>query len=254
MITSFLSTLAAAVVQAYTSTTGYYTFEITEFAKEALEEPEKGWDAIEDVTIVFHGAGGQDQYTNELMVNLGKESRKGKSYVVMIDWYDYSQKILKASFEGQRVGKLIAQKILDDAKSMKNLHVIGISVGAFAADSIVSEVKQLLSEENKSDSVYAQLTLLDPFTQRGIIGIKYGADNFGKTADYAQQFLNTDDPVPSTNKPLPYCAVTDVTQLRPTDIFGHDWPLIYYSRSNELGFVSKRGRSDIGSVRFVSKN
>lgn len=63
------------------------------------------------------------------MVNLGKESRKGKSYVVMIDWYDYSQKILKASFEGQRVGKLIAQKILDDAKSMKNLHVIGISVG-----------------------------------------------------------------------------------------------------------------------------
>ena len=41
IIISLLSTLISAVAQAYTSATGYYTFEITEFAKEALEEPDE---------------------------------------------------------------------------------------------------------------------------------------------------------------------------------------------------------------------
>ena len=30
-------------------------------------------------------------------------------------------------------------------------------------------------------------------------------------ADFAEHFLNTDDVVPSTNVPLPYCHVYDVT-------------------------------------------
>ena len=35
--------------------------------------------------------------------------------------------------------------------------------------------------------------------------------NFGRDADFAEQFLNTDDIAPSTNEPLPLCYCYDVT-------------------------------------------
>ena len=155
---------------------------------------------------------------------------------------------------------------------LESVHCIGISVGGFAANACIAELNrrrlQLRSKSksntnvvssssssssspslsSSSPSPFLKLTLLDPFTSRGAIPIpsayKYGANNFGKTADCAIQYLNTDDPVPTTNEPLPLCACVDVTALRPrgdnsvgsgsvgdeSEIFGHDWPLVYYSR------------------------
>jgi len=206
------------------------------------------------VTLIFHGAGGQDNYTDELLRNLSKKENGKKSFVSIIDWSDLSSNLLKATSNGQEVGKQSAMKLFSKANNLKKLHVVGISVGAFAANSCVSRVKQLLEENNEPvNSIYVQLTLLDPFTQRGLIGFNYGNKVFGTTADYAQQFLNTDDPVPSTNSPLKYCAVTDVTQVRPPDIFGHDWPLVYYSQSSDIGFLSKSNQLATGTVRTITK-
>ena len=61
------------------------------------------------------------------------------------------------------------------------------------------------------DEPHVRLTLLDPFTSRGVWGSTYGQDNFGLDVDFAEQFLNTDDPVPITNDPLPLCSCVDVT-------------------------------------------
>ena len=224
------------------------------------------WNEIEDVTLVFHGAGGQDMYTDELMKNL-KDLSSSITYEAIMDWSDISSNLLQASFNGQRYGRIVASQLVDEAKlfnvkngrgkqKLKTLHIIGISVGAFAADAAVNQFKYLIGDDSDT---HVQLTLLDPFSQRGVIGLNYGSKEFGKSADYAQQFLNTvranliliptrftplltfliekDDPVPSTSEPLSNCACFDVTSQRPDEIFGHDWPLVYYSRSTRLGIV-----------------
>ena len=221
---------------------------------------------VEEVTLVFHGAAGQDQYTDELMARLRARCASKTQYVAMIDWSALSSNILQASFSGQRVGREAARRLLercctggDDKRNLKRVHLIGISVGAFAADEACAAIKNQLGE-----NVQCQLTLLDPFQQRGVVGTGYGNANFGKTADYAIHYLNTDDPVPSTNDPLAkYCAVVDVTKLRPEEIFGHDWPLVYYSGiekrrqniggGNVLGFVPEEDRLAPGTVIVADK-
>ena len=87
-------------------------------------------------------------------------------------------------------------------------------------------------EETTTPAVeyYVQETLLDPLCARGIWDLTYGVRQFGRAADYAQQFYNTDDPVPFTNTPLTGAAVVDVTPVRPPAVFGHDWPLVYYTQ------------------------
>lgn len=209
------------------------------------EDLPKNWELIDDVTIVFHGAGGQDLYTDELMSRL-KAGRKDNSFVAMIDWSDLSKDLLQASFNGQRLGRCVASELIQRSKAnispsnLKNVHVIGISVGAFAADSFVTKLKEEMNKGN--NKLFAQLTLLDPFSQRGVLGYNYGNKMFGASANYAQQFLNTDDPVPSTNTPLSRCVCIDVTSLRPENIFGHDWPLVYFSRSDCIGIVPEKRR------------
>ena len=158
------------------------------------EDLPKNWELIEDVTIVFHGAGGQDLYTDELMSKL-KAGRKDNSFVAMIDWSDLSKDLLQASFNGQRLGRYVASELIQRSEAnkspsnLKNVHVIGISVGAFAADAFVTKLKEETNKEN--NKLFAQLTLLDPFSQRGVLGYNYGNKMFGASANYAQQFLNT---------------------------------------------------------------
>ena len=228
------------------------------------------WRGMEEVTLVFHGAAGQDQYTDELMANLRAKCAGSKTqHAAMIDWSALSSNILQASFNGQRVGRETARRLLercnggnmntDAACRLKAVHLIGISVGAFAADEACAAIKS----SRLGNSITCQLTLLDPFQQRGVIGTGYGNANFGKTADYAIHYLNTDDPVPSTNEPLTkHCSVVDITNLRPEKLFGHDWPVVYYGgiekRRNGagggiLGIVPEKDRLAPGTVIVANK-
>ncbi|GMH59568.1 hypothetical protein TL16_g02858 [Triparma laevis f. inornata] len=194
-------------------------------------------------TIVFHGAGGEDSFTNELMQRLKKDNQ---DYNHIYNWSNYSTNLFKAAFNAQAIGSHVASEILKS--EVDNIHIIGISVGSFAADSCCKRIKSL--GENKN----VQLTLLDPFTQRGVFGVGWGVREFGKSADYSQQFFNTDDPVPSTNEPLQNCAVFDVTQAKERqgedkDIFGHDWPLVYFARYwGDTGVVEEGRRIKRGEV------
>ncbi|GMH64111.1 hypothetical protein TrRE_jg13028 [Triparma retinervis] len=158
-----------------------------------------------DATVVFHGAGGPDQYTDSLMG--------------------------------------------------RNIHIIGISVGAFAADATISRLRKYIDQHPNAPKINLQLTLLDPFTQRGIFGVNWGIKNFGRNADYAQQYLNTDDPVPSTNEPCDNCAVFDVTNTSKRkkvdgEIFGHDWPLVHYTKyAKHVAMVDDSDKIARGTVK-----
>ncbi|VEU37668.1 unnamed protein product [Pseudo-nitzschia multistriata] len=212
------------------------------------------WSHVEHATIVFHGAGGEDSYTNELMKRLDAAAESSSSglqnhYNHIVDWSQNSANILQASYNGQQIGRIAARELLEQAtapnNSLKTIHFIGISVGAFSADAAVNEVKKNFQNSNSIEAPFVQLTLLDPFQQLGIFGVSYGNKTFGKSADYAQQYLNTDDSVPSTNKPLQNTVCYDVTNLRPESVFGHDWPLVYYARSDHCGkiMINDQGKS-----------
>ena len=228
-----------------------------------------------DITIIFHGAGGQDSNTDELLKVLRSGSARN-SFVKMVDWSKDSADILKASIKGSSIGKTLGNQLKDilqkqsesssnsateTSTEIRNVHIIGISVGAFSANEMVQTLDSTLHPSLRRN-IFLQLTLLDPFQQKAVLGFKYGKDNFGKGADYAQQLLNTDDPVPSTNDSLPYCATTDVTSLRPSEVFGHDWPLIYYTdelkgngdaAASSLGFgmVPPKMRKKIGETTML---
>lgn len=209
-------------------------------------------------TIVFHGSGGQDQYTDALMERLQKENPS--QYNQIVDWSKYSTNILQASFNGEQIGRLAAEELMGifaDTSNLKTIHLIGISVGSFAADAAARRLKQFLDDlkgrtsSPSSDRPFVQLTLLDPFTQRGIFGLGYGNRVFGASADYTQQFLNTDDPVPSTNAPLQKAVCYDITNIRPEEIFGHDWPVAYYGQSDQCGkVITQKGQKQatVGSI------
>jgi hypothetical protein len=209
------------------------------------------WGGTEHVTVVFHGAGGQDVYTDELMKNLkdndhrrdaSKSGRASSRYSYIVDWSAYSTNLFQASYNGERIGRDLARRLLQKQPDLKTIHLIGISVGSFAANAAATEIKQGATDGRPRPArtaptagPFVQLTLLDPFTQRGIFGWGYGNRNFGKCADYTEQYLNTDDPVPSTNDPLEHAVCYDVTDLRPEHIPGHDWPLVFYARSKTVG-------------------
>ena len=174
-----------------------------------------------DVVLIFPGAGGPDENTSNLAKAVIESDKVFgiKRHVEVYDWSPWKGNLIRASFDGQSVGKLLGKQLASEHQNIKSLHVMGVSVGAFAADSC-SQTFQKTIQENKgmksdlktatsTSAPYVRLTLLDPFTQLGLFGSKYGAEVFGKAATFCEHYLNTDDPVPSTNEPLPLACVYD---------------------------------------------
>jgi len=113
-------------------------------------------------------------------------------------------------------------------------------------------MSKCLCESTTTKPEYLRLTLLDPFCSRGILGIGYGARSFGVSADYAEHYMNTDDPVPTTNEALPNCYCVDVTSAPERESFVlpqggsmHCWPVAYSARhDNHLS------RNNDGSIVY----
>jgi hypothetical protein len=180
-------------------------------------------------TFIFPGAGGVDVLVEELCAKIPNS--------IIIDWSEHRGSILTAAYDGEAVGQAIANLLLrqqQQGSSQEEIHFIGISVGAFCANAAAT----VLYQQRQQDSTQSvRLTLLDPFCGRGVLGGSYGNDNFGKYATTAIQILNSDDPVPSTNDPLPNCFCLDVTNAPERDSFVplpgdsmHSWPLAYFAR------------------------
>lgn len=196
-----------------------------------------------DVVLIFPGAGGPDENTSNLARAVIESDRLCgvKRHVEVYDWSPWKGNLLRASYDGQSVGKIIGQQLAEGFGDLKSVHVMGVSVGAFAADSC-SYHFQKISQKKKSSSepTYVRATFLDPFTQRGLFGTKYGSKLFGKAATFCEHYLNTDDPVPSTNEPLSKAIVYDITASESRKSFiplngdsMHSWPVAYYGRKWE---------------------
>eukprot|EP00592_Proboscia_alata_P014330 CAMPEP_0194393058 /NCGR_PEP_ID=MMETSP0174-20130528/123082_1 /TAXON_ID=216777 /ORGANISM="Proboscia alata, Strain PI-D3" /LENGTH=342 /DNA_ID=CAMNT_0039188693 /DNA_START=566 /DNA_END=1595 /DNA_ORIENTATION=- len=160
-----------------------------------------------------------------------------EKFLCVWDWSEFRGNVFTAAFDSECVGEGAAEALDVSSKNnqlsakITSVHSIGVSVGAFAANAFARKYKAQYPES------HVKLTLLDPFTGRGLFGPNYGRDNFGLDVDVAEQYMNTDDPVPTTNSPLPLCKVYDVTDADERNTFVppkgesmHTWPLVYYSR------------------------
>mmetsp|Transcript_28012 Transcript_28012/g.34228 ORF Transcript_28012/g.34228 Transcript_28012/m.34228 type:complete len:287 (-) Transcript_28012:840-1700(-) len=193
------------------------------------------------VILIFPGAGGPDCFTSELQETLQSDMQELKqdseTFLCVWDWSEFRGNVFTAAFDSECVGEGAAEALDVSSKNnqlsakITSVHSIGVSVGAFAANAFARKYKAQYPESR------VKLTLLDPFTGRGLFGPNYGRDNFGLDVDVAEQYLNTDDPVPTTNSPLPLCKVYDVTDADERNTFVppkgesmHTWPLVYYSR------------------------
>ena len=215
--------------------------------------------SAKDITIIFPGAGGRDALSDELEDVLRRSSASDDvSFVTTFDWQEHRGTVLTAAYDSEAVGETVARCLWDNpssrnAGSIRSVHCVGISVGAFAANAMAREICQRRRPAAGGLSPYVRLTLLAPFTSRGITGSSYGPDNFGRTADYAVQYMTTADPVPTTDALLPHCIRHDITSARKRDGFvlpkgesEHCWPLAYYTRH---GVHEEEGRFGSALVR-----
>ena len=207
-------------------------------------------------TFIFPGAGGVDELVEELQSELSSSNKNNKfndvtTTPLIVDWKEQRGSILTAGYDSEAVGESIAMCVDDDDSSdteLKVVHYIGISVGGFAAN---AAARWTCQQQDPSSEVMMEvrLTLLDPFCGRGLTGPNYGRDNFGIHGTTAIHLLNTDDPVPTTNDPLPNCFTVDVTQAAERNKFipppgdsMHSWPLAYFTRYfDESKFTVQRG-------------
>jgi hypothetical protein len=195
--------------------------------------------ATPSIFIIFPGARGLDEYTHRIKseVQASDAFYESARLTICYDWKRFMGSFLTAAYNGQRVGQQLALDFLaklEAHNSTIDIHAVGISVGAFAADSFISEVKK---QKERGSNSYCRLTLLDPFTSRGIFGWKNGKKHFGLSADYCEVYLNTDDPVPFTNAPLPNACNFDITSAAERKTFApragdsmHSWPAAYFGR------------------------
>lgn len=205
----------------------------------------------DDVFLIFPGFGGVDLNTKRIEEEVIKSDKKylSRRFIYTYDWSKWRGNTVRAAFDSQMVGKRIGKDLAERAilrrKAFHELHVVGVSVGAFAADECIKEYVQTIQRADKDHVILdksthrprtkTRLSLLDPFTSRGIFGQGYGAANFGKTSDFCEHFVNTDDPVPFTNDPLPHAFNYDITNSVERQSFTplpgdnmHSWPTAYY--------------------------
>lgn len=226
----------------------------------------------DSVFVIFPGAGGPDPNIERIIEEVKESDKqfKYKRFVYCYDWSKWRGNIFNAAYNGQHVGKIVGRNLglvghnkKEKKKQLKNIHIIGISVGAFAADSCIREykktVKYLLNEQKQEiEPAFTRVTFLDPFTSRGVIGQNYGQKHFGKRADYCENYLNTDDPVPFTNDPLPHAFTFDVTESKERELFKplqgdsmHSWPVAFYGL-NWRNTIDPRKKNTLYSPKHCS--
>ena len=193
---------------------------------------------VKELVVLLPGAGGPDANTRRIVAALGGRGVQ----VVEYDYRRFAGDTLRAPFNSQRVGETLGEELARVQSAgglprLEVLHLIGVSVGAFAADRCAGVYAARVPASGRART---RLTLLDPFTARGLGGLArassaYGVARFGSSADEAWAIFNADDPVPSTNSPLRLCSNLDVTAAEARASFEplpgdslHSWPCAWF--------------------------
>jgi hypothetical protein len=185
--------------------------------------------------VVIHGSGGRSDPTVLALHQRLLELTAGVAGVSVLRyvWSPESDNRLRAGAHGERMGMLLGQQ-LAAVPTLESLHLVGHSAGSYLLDPLCEAFKAARAAR----SARVVTTFLDPITTRGLLEPGWGRAHFGRCGDYADAYINTDDPVPGTNAPLEQAWNVDVTAAgvaRDPARNGHRWPVRYYTEKLRAG-------------------
>jgi len=152
--------------------------------------------------------------------------QSGQWDIVAYDWSTYSEAKLSAADAGIKIGTYIGNTLSSSAYHYERIQFVAHSVGSFVIQAACDAYRSQASRDTR-----IHLTFMDPFCGRGLFDWTYGNKHFGAGADFAETYINTSDPAPSTNDPLQNAHNFDVTAKAPATLSGRDlhwWPVYYY--------------------------
>ena len=146
------------------------------------------------------------------------------------DWEAEASRILSAARSGEAIGRELAGQVMTAGDPYAVIHLVGQSLGAFLTQGFLDEYRAL------GGRALVHATFLDPFLVRGALGFGHGVRNFGRGADFAENYLVRGEPVLGSNRPLRYAYNIDISALvddRMRDQFvgPHWWVVRYYQHS-----------------------
>lgn len=194
------------------------------------------------VVLLFHGSLGADMpiwdtMTDRISDLMGDEPGLA---VVNYNWSAGADNMQRAGANAEIFARSLGQE-LSTLEDLTHVHMVAHSAGAYVLDTLCESYRESAQEE-----AHIEMTFLDPFGNRDIVDINRGNRNYGSCADYASAYINTDDPVPSTNSPLQNAYNFDVTNSSDRGDFaemGHVWPLPYFLQVLDESLLRPGARS-----------
>ena len=180
-----------------------------------------------ELYLLFHGTNGSmDPYWLELAKILDESTRDSPHIQVEnFIWSPWSDNQFRAASHGSSIGNDLGEKMAQ-WPSLEKIHLFASSAGSYLIEPFCNAIRS-----NRNDNIQIFMTFLDPIGIMGSWDYSYGYRNYGRCADYAEVYLNTDDPVPGTNAPAEFAYNIDVTEASGQTGFeagGHVWPVQYY--------------------------
>lgn len=176
-------------------------------------------------TILVHGLGDSPAgWSADMLAQVVEIKGLSTSWQgFALDWNPYAESFLRSAVDGQTLGQSLGAEIADN-RQLQSVHLIGHSVGAFVVYGICQQLKQI------NPNIRVHTTYLDPLSLKGSHDWFYGQRNFGRCADFAEAYVDTDDAVPGSSGPLKHTHVFDVTASKGagSDINPHYWPVLFY--------------------------
>ncbi|MEO8223972.1 MAG: hypothetical protein ABI661_04150 [Gammaproteobacteria bacterium] len=187
-----------------------------------------------ELVLLFHGSGGQDEpglaALEERLRRLAPT--RSRSVIRRYIWAPYSDDKLRAFPNGDRVGSALGEE-LAGLSGLETIHLIAHSAGAYVLEPGCEAYRARTASRPPAAGVARiTMTYLDPIGFRGPLDPGWGSRTYGRCADEAEAFINTDDPVPATAAVLQHARTTDVTAdpgRAKFDGGGHRWPVQYYA-------------------------
>ncbi len=190
--------------------------------------------------LLIHGSGGRDEPTLLALEDAFRhqEAPGPGTAIVRYTWSPWSDARLRTQPNGVRVGERLGEE-LAGMPGLESIHLVAHSAGAYVLEPLCATYRS----RRPGSGARIAMTYLDPIGFRGPLDPGWGARTYGRCADDAEAFINTDDPAPATAAVLRHARTTDVTADPGRRSFGgggHRWPVQYYAEHLKFPGAARR--------------
>ncbi len=192
-----------------------------------------------EAVLLFHGSYGAMEPTLIALEQQLRERVRSRPDISVqrYVWSPWSDTMYRAAARSAAVGVSLGASLASNA-GLRSVHLIAHSAGAYLLDPLCEALRAARTADLPPLTV--RMTFLDPIGFRGVVDLGWGSRQFGRCADRAEAYINTDDSAPATNRELRHARTIDVTaapQRAKYDGGGHRWPVQYYLEAIESGSV-----------------